>query len=260
MTAPKRVLLLDFEDQLTGVHDVDQLFNIEANDFGAIHALCFASGRLSGLLRTTKRKQIDKHLWELSIAKLAGNIEPTEHLTELKDFLGLLEKFNEDIVNQVNAATQAHRQRQEFAVRRDEEDQDGQSPHLSAVERSIALRNRLRNEVELIAADKWKEWSGSTGKNPFSALGKHKRKGNLFAVTDGDRDFYPAFQFSDDAKPKPAIAKVLERVPEPARGWPLLSWFNAENVFLKNRKPLDVIDSDPEAVADAADRFFGRDD
>jgi hypothetical protein len=143
---------------------------------------------------------------------------------------------------------------------KDDGHHDVNSPHLSPIERRIALRNQLRKEVALMTADKWKEWSGSRGKNPSAALGKHKAKGRLFAVTDDDRDFYPAFQFSEDAKPKPAIAQVLAHVPEADRGWPLLSWFNAGNVFLKDQKPMDVIDSDPQAVAEAADRFFGRDD
>jgi hypothetical protein len=39
-----------------------------------------------------------------------------------------------------------------------------------------------------------------------------------------------------------------------------LSWFNAPNVLLNGRAPLDAIDTDTEAVVDAAERFYGYDD
>ena len=258
---PKRVLFLDFKDQLTAMHDVEQLTALETKNFGAIHALCFSSGLRNRLLGTTKRRELGHRIWEVTISRLSVVNEPAQESIELKELLGLLERFSKDVSVLTKTATQTERLHDESDVRQDGVDKHGQaSRQLSAVERRIELRKQLRKSVDLISADRWKEWSGSRGKNPSAALGKHKREGRLFAVLDDDRDFYPAFQFSEDAKPKPAIARVLERVPEPARGWPLLSWFNAGNVFLKDQKPMDVIDSDPEAVADAADRFFGRDD
>lgn len=260
VTAPKRVLLLDFKDQLTGVHEVKQLTTFGPSLFSAIHALCFSSALHSQLLRTSRRRQIDRNIWEVTVSWLSVVNEPAQDSIELKELLGLLERFSKDASVLTKTATQTERLPKQSTAREEEDDQGGQSPHLSAVERRIALRNQLRQEVALITVDKWKEWSGASGKNPSAALGKHKREGRLFAVLDNDRDFYPMFQFSEDAKPKPAIAQVLERVPEAARGWPLLSWFNAGNVFLKDQKPMDVIDSDPKAVADAAARFFDSDD
>jgi hypothetical protein len=58
--------------------------------------------------------------------------------------------------------------------------------------------------------------------------------------------FYPTFQFSDNAEPLPIIEKILKVVPAEAQGWSLLSWFEAQNTLLDQRKP--VRDSHRQSV------------
>jgi len=44
-------------------------------------------------------------------------------------------------------------------------------------------------------------------------------------------------------------------VPEDARGWPLLSWFDARSTLPGRQKPRDVIAPNPSAVIRAAKDF-----
>lgn len=127
------------------------------------------------------------------------------------------------------------------------------------VNRAIEIRQRLLRSVRFLAADKWAKWRGVRS-NPSAALGKYKRQDRVFAVRDSKQDLYPAFQFDENAEPRAEMSQVLQAVPEGARGWPLLSWFEARNELLNGRKPSDLLAIDPAAVVRAAERFYSRDD
>lgn len=255
-TARDLVLLLDNEAQLSGATPLAQLIRSGPSHFDTVHALCFPAGISRGNVRVVKRRKLARGFWEMGFSTAGPATQQRKDSQELELVLLWLQgiKLRPRKTEPPDAPVPS-------SSTTDRDDDDGTSPMPESVARRIALRDRLREEVPLITAEQWAKLSGNTGRNPSAALGKYKATGRLFAVTHGNQHLYPAFQFSEnDARPKPAIAAVLERVPEPARGWPLLSWFNAPNVFLHNRKPLEALDSDPQAVVDAADRFYGRDD
>ena len=127
------------------------------------------------------------------------------------------------------------------------------------VQTAIEIRERLQQAVPLLDAATWAKWRGVKS-NPSAALGKYKRQGRVFAIQSGNRDLYAAFQFDEDAEPRPVIKDVLKIIPEDARGWSLLSWFDAKNVLLNGRKPSEVLASDAAAVLSAAARFYSRED
>jgi hypothetical protein len=133
------------------------------------------------------------------------------------------------------------------------------SVHLGdRVDHAIAIRERLRRSVRFVDANEWAKWRGIGESNPSAALGKHKQKRRVFAVQEGNRDLYPAFQFRANAEPLPAMMQVLATVPGDAQGWPLLGWFEARNPLLGNRSPADALAHDPAAVASAAATFYER--
>jgi hypothetical protein len=127
------------------------------------------------------------------------------------------------------------------------------------IDRAIRIRDRLLSNVKFLDADKWAKWRGVKS-NPSAALGKYKRQLRVFAVRDSKQDLYPAFQFADTAEPRAEMSQILRVVPESARGWPLLSWFEARNELLDGRKPSDVFSKNPGAVVRAVERFYSRDD
>lgn len=232
---PDRVLLVDFNDQLSGVEPVGQLLKGGSQRFGGVSALAFSVPLDSPLLSTKRGEQIDDGVWEVRLANPEDlPTEPARELRELEDILHLLDRFTGGFRETLPAST---------------------------VHRQIEQREQLKRDVPLLTAEQWRQLSGNLGKNPSAALGKYKADGRLFAVPAGRRYLYPEFQFSEkDGRPKEALTAVLRMVPEAARGWPLLSWFNASNVLLAGRKPLEVIDVDPEGVAAAAGHFYGPDD
>lgn len=128
------------------------------------------------------------------------------------------------------------------------------------IQNAIEIREHLLQTVHLLDAVKWAKWRGVKTKNPSAALGKYKNQKRVFAVRAGNRDLYPAFQFSENAEPLPVIAQVLKIVPKDSQGWPLLSWFEARSAVLQDRKPSDVLASAPQKVLAAARRFYSRED
>ena len=128
------------------------------------------------------------------------------------------------------------------------------------IQNAIEIRKNLMQRVRLLDAAEWAKWRGAKSKNPSAALGKYKHQNRVFAVRAGNRDLYPAFQFSENAEPLPVIEEILKIVPKDNQGWPLLSWFEAGSATLRNRKPSDVLASAPAKVIEAARRFYSRDD
>lgn len=72
---------------------------------------------------------------------------------------------------------------------------------------------------------------------PVRTLRRWRSEGLIFSVRWRGRDLYPAFQFGPCDFPWYGMKRMLWHVPKSARGWPLLSWFEARNVILKGRKP-----------------------
>jgi len=122
----------------------------------------------------------------------------------------------------------------------------------------IGLRKRLRESVPMVDSEQWSKWRGVTT-NPSATLAKYREQGRLFSVREGRNYLYPRFQFTQDAAPLDAVADVLKVVPADARGWPLLSWFEAPSAVLGGRKPSEVLAKDPAAVRTAAADFYADD-
>jgi hypothetical protein len=140
----------------------------------------------------------------------------------------------------------------------DRRDSNSRDPH-PAIEALLGIRKQLRESIPMLDASTWATLRGTIGSNPTAALTKYKTQGRLFSVTEGRRDLYPKLEFDDNAAPLPVIAEILKLVPTDARGWPLLSWFNAGNVLLDGRKPLELLRDKPEAVKRAATDYYTQD-
>jgi len=89
--------------------------------------------------------------------------------------------------------------------------------------------------------------------NPRSVAAK-ARRGELLAVTRGDRNLYPAFQFGDGTV-RPGIRDILAVLPL-RNGWSRLSFLLTPDPGLDDRSPIDAFATDPETtlvLAGAAD-------
>jgi len=63
----------------------------------------------------------------------------------------------------------------------------------------------------------------------------------------------PMFQFdADDLALKEGVQRVRAELPSQWSGWTLAAWFAEPNAWLEGRSPVDVLDSDLQAVMRAA--------
>lgn len=115
-------------------------------------------------------------------------------------------------------------------------------------ENAKSIKARLKRTVRF--ASPW----------PTSTLRRWKREGRLFSVSWRGRDLYPAFQFGPADFPWYGVKRILRVVPQDARGWPLLSWFEARNVLLHHRKPSQVLKLRSALVLKAAEQFYSLED
>jgi hypothetical protein len=93
----------------------------------------------------------------------------------------------------------------------------------------------------------------STAENVSLVASKWRRKGEIFAVNYGGKPGYFAFQFDPvTGRPKSIITQVIQTFPPHTDGWRLALWLTSANPRLGHRRPVDLLDSDPEQVIEAA--------
>lgn len=103
------------------------------------------------------------------------------------------------------------------------------------------------------------ERAGSQATNRSALASSWRSAGRVLAVDWNGSAVFPAFQFDADAQPRPAIAAVLTHLREAGLSeWQQALWFNAGTGWLRDRRPVDLLDADPAAVVAAAAAFHDR--
>lgn len=127
----------------------------------------------------------------------------------------------------------------------------GMAPELLA--RYEKAREAAVKEFGLRLSDDLARAVHSTADNRSLVASKWLRSREIFAVSYGGRRRYFGFQFDPvTGRPKPAIAKIIETFPANTDGWRLALWLTSANPRLANRRPVDVLDQNPEEVIEAA--------
>jgi len=122
---------------------------------------------------------------------------------------------------------------------------------LLQVRRNAQARTNLAAEFGLFSSAELAELRGAATGNPSSEPGRWLREQRVFSVNAPDRRF-PGFQFDNTGRPRPVVAEVLAVLGELLQGWELALWFVGPNPNLEGRRPVDLIDADPDGVVDAA--------
>jgi hypothetical protein len=117
-------------------------------------------------------------------------------------------------------------------------------------------RQRFLEEWPCLTSAEVADLVGSTASNRAAAAHKLLSRGAIFAVSyKGRKHLYPAFQFDEaHGRPRPGLDEALQRLRAAGlRGWELAFWFTEPNGWLdEDARPVDLLASDPEAVAAAA--------
>lgn len=128
---------------------------------------------------------------------------------------------------------------------------EGMPPEL--LSRYEKARESAVKEFGLLRSEDLARAIHSTAENVSLVASKWRRKGEIFAVNYGGKPGYLAFQFDPvTGRPKPVIAQIIERFPPNTDGWRLALWLTSANPRLANRRPVDVLDKDPDKVIETA--------
>jgi len=128
---------------------------------------------------------------------------------------------------------------------------EGMAPEL--LSRYEKAREGAVKEFGLLRSEDLARAIHSTAENVSLVASKWRRKGEVFAVNYGGKPGYFAFQFDPmTGRPKPAISKIIQAFPSNTDGWRLALWLTSANPRLANRRPVDVLDRNPEQVIEAA--------
>lgn len=127
-------------------------------------------------------------------------------------------------------------------------------PSVLQARRNAAAREALIAEFGLLSSADVAARAGSRAKNKASLANRWKQEGKIFSVPQQGVSFFPAFQFDEEGQPWPAVASVLATVGRQSEGWELALWFLASNGWLDGRRPVDLLKSEPQGVADTAKR------
>jgi hypothetical protein len=122
--------------------------------------------------------------------------------------------------------------------------------------RNAEARNTLLAEFGALRSSEIAELAGSRAANRAALANRWRAEHRLVAVPVGDELLYPGFQFTSEGRPHPTVGAALEALrsnPE-VSDWQAALWFAGPNGWLGGRRPVDVLDAEPDAVAEAARR------
>jgi hypothetical protein len=125
---------------------------------------------------------------------------------------------------------------------------------IAQLRRNAEARKVFLAEFGALTSKQVAELAGSRATNQAALANRWKAQGRIFAVEAGGRSLFPAFQFADNGQARPVVAEVLAAFGPKAAGWQTALWFTGANGWLGAKRPVDLLESAPEAVAAAARR------
>jgi hypothetical protein len=119
--------------------------------------------------------------------------------------------------------------------------------------RNAEARTTFLRDVPTATSADLAELSGSRARNKAALAGGWRKAGRVFAVSVSGQLRFPLFQFDGAGQPKPQLAAILRALQENGlSGWELALWFAGASERLDGRRPLDLIDTEPDRVLDVA--------
>jgi Protein of unknown function (DUF2384) len=120
--------------------------------------------------------------------------------------------------------------------------------------RNAEARSALFAEFGALRSAEVAELAGSRAANRAALANRWRGEQRVVAVQVGDELLYPGFQFMSDGKPHPTVASALAELRSHGHvsDWQAALWFVAANGWLGGRRPVDLLDTEPAALVDAA--------
>jgi DNA-binding CsgD family transcriptional regulator len=119
-------------------------------------------------------------------------------------------------------------------------------------QQSAQAREELLKEFAALTAEQVADQAHSTATNRSALASRWHSEGRVIAVQWHGRTLYPEFQFSD-GRPSPIVSRVAATLRDRGlSGWPLALWFATPSGWLHDRRPVDLLDTEPQQVLAAA--------
>lgn len=132
-------------------------------------------------------------------------------------------------------------------------------PPPARVIREAAMLVRARAAVlecgDWLTSAQIAQLAGLSTRNPSAQPNKWKKQGLIFAIGHRGTDYFPAYGLDPDTgfRPLKSLAPIIKIFEGYKDGWGMAYWFLATNSFLGDRRPRDVLASDPASVLKAAE-------
>lgn len=123
---------------------------------------------------------------------------------------------------------------------------------IAQLRRNAEARKAFLAEFGALTSKQVAELVGSRATNRAALANRWKAQNRIFAIEAGGQSLFPAFQFAEDGQARPVVAEVLAALGPRAKGWQTALWFTGANGWLGAKRPVDLLESGPEAVAAAA--------
>jgi hypothetical protein len=120
--------------------------------------------------------------------------------------------------------------------------------------RNAEARTALLQEFGALRSQEVAELAGSRAANRAALANRWRGEGQILAVTLGDELLYPGFQFTSEGRPHPTVRSALAtlRTDQHLTDWQAALWFASPTGWLGGRRPVDLLDEQPDAVVEAA--------
>lgn len=140
-------------------------------------------------------------------------------------------------------------------------------PSAGLVETRLARLKTIRailEEGEWLTAEQLNALQPNPSAQKSQPASDWKRRGRIFSVSYGGREYYPRYEFDEAFQPLPVIRDVLKAFGEVADSWKIAAWFNFPSGWISKSgtggqepmAPKDALDQ-REALLRAASARLG---
>jgi hypothetical protein len=127
-------------------------------------------------------------------------------------------------------------------------------PAVLQARRNAAAREELLREFGALTSSEVSDLAKSKARNKAALANRWKQEGRIFSVPHHGAAYFPTFQFDEQGRPRDAVAGVIEALGGKTSEWGLALWFTGAYGSLGGQRPVDLLDSDPGRVVEAAER------
>lgn len=118
----------------------------------------------------------------------------------------------------------------------------------------VDAKSKILESGDFLPAGKIAKLAGYSEKNPSAQPNKWKKDGAIFAIQHKGVDYFPLYALNpeENFRPYKALPEILRIFGETKTGWGTAFWFAGLNSFLDDRRPQDLLASNPDLVIAAA--------